>query len=90
MSQSSVPPSGKATVDALADQWAKLLSIAMHKLGHDHIVISEADIDAIGADGKMEKCIVVQELKDGIHLRLMPTAEAIAFAKQHKGGFGKS
>lgn len=89
MNKHTVPPSGKATVDALADQWCKLLAIAMLKLGQDHIVITKSDIEAIASTG-LEKTIVVQELDDGLHIRLMTTEEALALARQNKGGFGKS
>lgn len=87
---SGVPMSGKATVDALANEWAKLFAIYLHREGINEVIITPRDIEAIGADGQMEKCIVVQELKDGLHIKLLPVGEAIALAKQHKGGFGKS
>lgn len=89
--QGSVPPSGKETVDALADEWGKLMAISMYKLGLTELVITADDIDkACGADGAMEKTLVVQELKAGLHIKLMATAEAIEFSKKHKGGFGRS
>jgi hypothetical protein len=85
-----VPLSGGATVDAVADHWGKLLAMYMHKAGLAEIVLTAADIEALGKDGEMEWCLVVQELADGLHIKLMSLAEAHEFAKQHKGGFGKS
>lgn len=88
MSQ-SVPLSGKATVDALADQWAKLLAFYMHREGIKEILITAPDIQAL-VDDESQPTIVVQELQDGLHIKLLPISEAIALAKANKGGFGKS
>lgn len=86
----SMPLSGKSTVDALADEWSKLLAIYMLREGIKEIVITTKDIEAVGKDGQMENCIVVQELQDGLHIKMMKTADAIALAKQNKRGFSKS
>lgn len=86
-----VPLSGKQTVDGLADQWGKLLAIVMLKHGILDTTLSAADIDALGADGQMAYCLVPGPGDaDGVRLRLMKTADAIAEAKKHKGGFGFS
>lgn len=86
----TVPPSGKATVDALADEWGKLFAVYMEKNKHDHIVITVQDLESIGTDGEMRKCLVVQELKDGLHIHLKTPEEAMKMARQNKTGFGKS
>jgi hypothetical protein len=85
----SMPLSGKATVDALADQWAKLFAIYLYREGIKEIIISSPDIKAI-CDDTTEPTIVVQELADGLHVKILPITEALALAKQNKGGFGKS
>lgn len=85
-----LPPSGKATVDALADNWGKLFAVAMLKLGQREIVITAADLTALGEDGEMANCLVVQELGDGLHIRLLPIDEAVREAARLKGGAGKS
>lgn len=86
---SGVPPSGKATVDALADQWAKLFAIYIHREGIKEIIITAPDVAKVMEDAT-QPTIVVQELNDGLHIKLLPIEEAVALAKQHKGGFGRS
>lgn len=85
----SMPLSGKATVDALADQWGKLMAFWLHKTGVKDALITMKNIEDYAAVPG-ELTIVVQELSDGIHVRLLPLNEALAEARKHKGGFGKS
>lgn len=85
----STPLSGKATVDALADQWAKLFAFYLYREGIKEIVITAADIQKL-ADDPGQPTIVVQELNDGLHVMIMPIKEAMAMAQKFKGGFGKS
>lgn len=89
MSQNSVPFSGKATVDAMADQWAKFMAIYMHRERIAEIVITAKDVRAINEDVNTPT-IVVQELHDGLHIKVVPMEEAQRLAKANKGGFGKS
>lgn len=85
----SIPLSGKATVDALADQWGKIMAFWMYKTGVKEAVITTEDIEKyVSTPGELT--IVVQELKDGLHVRLLPLTEALAEAKKYKGDFGKS
>lgn len=86
---SGVPLSGKATVDALADHWAKLFAIYLHREGIKEVVIKIPEIERMTADAS-KPTIVVQELADGIHIQILPIDEAIRLAKQNKGGFGRS
>lgn len=84
-----VPLSGKATVDALADQWAKLFAIYLVREGIREVVITMEDAKRVH-DDEGRPTIVVQELEDGIHVKILPIEQAIALAKANKGGFGKS
>lgn len=86
-----VPLSGKALVDGLADQWAKILAIILLKHNLRDITITAADMRALG-EGEMKYAIVPGPAKtpDAIRIRLMKTADAIEEAKKHKGGFGFS
>jgi hypothetical protein len=85
-----IPNSGKSTVDALADQWGKLLAIYMNKQRKTEIVITIQDIQALAGSGESGKTIVAQELHDGLHIKLLPIAEAMRLEAQHKSGFGRS
>lgn len=86
----SMPLTGKATVDALADQWAKLFAIYLYREGIKEIVITVPDIALITEDPS-EPTIVVQELEDGLHVKILPIKEAVALAEKNKHrGFGKS
>lgn len=79
-----MPLSGKATVDAMADQWAKFLAIYMHREHIAEIVIAAKDVSAIMED-VTAPTIVVQELQDGLHIRLLPRLAAIGLAQKIKG-----
>lgn len=85
-----LPPSGKATVESLPDNWGKLFAVAMLKLGQREIVITAADLKALGEDGEMAHCLVVQELSDGLHIRLLSVDEAVREAARLQGGARKS
>lgn len=85
----TVPPSGKATVDALADHWAKLFATYLYREGIKDVVFSAEDFERITADAT-QPTIVVQELQDGLHVKILPIDEALKLAKQYKGGFGQS
>ena len=61
------------------DHWHKLCAILMHKFKTDHEVITIADIEEIPDD----QVIVIQDLSNGLHLRLMHVSEATKLAKQH-------
>lgn len=68
------------TTMAIRLEWHKLLVILMVKEGLDHVVISKEDVDAL-PEGI---CIVVQELSNGIHLRLVDEATAQQLAKENQ------
>jgi ribosomal protein L19E len=63
-------------------QWHKLLAIAMVKLGQDHVIITPEDIEKVSAAGTN---ITVQELTDGIHLRIVDDETAMKLARKHGG-----
>lgn len=86
----SMPLTGKETVDALADQWAKLFAIYLYREGIKEIIIKIPDIEAIGKDPS-DPTIVVQELEDGLHVRMMSLKEALELrAKNAHRGYSKS
>lgn len=89
---SGIPLSGKATVDALADQWGTILALIMHKYNITDVMLTPSDMQALGTDGVMRYSLVPGPGKfpNEIRIRLMPIAEAIAEAKRHTGGFGRS
>lgn len=68
------------TTKAMREQWHKLLAIVMHKQKTKHVVLKVEDIMAVQGLN-----ITVQELTDGIHLRLVDDATANKLAKQHGG-----
>lgn len=63
------------------DHWHKLAAILMHKSGVDHEVITLQDMEDI-PEGIF---IVVQELTDGLHLRLVDEVTAHRLAREHGG-----
>jgi hypothetical protein len=94
MSTSGVPLSGKETVDALADQWGKVLAIIMLKHKLFDVVLTKEDILALG-DDEMKWALVPgpgpNNNPNEIRLQLMTIADAQAEAKKSRGkGFGKS
>lgn len=66
---------------AVAAQWHKLAALAVAKAG-GHIVITPRDIAAF-APGELN--ITVQELDDGIHLRIVNSVEAERLARREGG-----
>lgn len=86
----SMPLTGKETVDALADHWGKLFAIYLYREGIQEIIISSPEIEAIGED-PTKPTIVVQELEDGLHIKILPLTEACELARKNKHrGLGKS
>ena len=63
-----------AVAEAFSGQWHKLLMILMHKQGLKHIVLSAEDVFAATASHEGQN-MVVQELEDGIHLRVVSDPE---------------
>lgn len=68
------------TTKSVHDHWYKLAALLMSKFDTAHVVISFDDIKKIEG-----KSITLQELKDGIHLRLVSQEEANRLAKIHGG-----
>lgn len=85
----NMPLSGKATVDAIANEWGKLFAIYLFREGIKEVVIGMPDIQKITEDAT-QPTIVVQELGDGLHIKILPINQAIKLAKENKRGFGKS
>lgn len=70
---SEANPENSAT-RAAHDQWHKIAALLMQKLGTTHTVITVPEIQQLAEDGMCN--VVIQELQDGIHLRLVDEAEA--------------
>lgn len=66
---------------AIAAQWHKLAALAVAKAG-GHVVITSEDISSF-APGELN--ITVQELPDGIHLRIVGREEAERLARKEGG-----
>lgn len=89
---SGVPLSGKQTVDGLADQWAKILSVIMFKHNLMDVTLTSEDIEKLGTDGEMKYCLCPGPGNTPLELRirLMKTEEAIKESMKRKSGFGNS
>jgi hypothetical protein len=72
------------TTTSVREQWHKLCALLMVKLGTDHVVITPNDIERLVRAGA-GRAIVVQELADGLHLRMVDQAEADRLAREHGG-----
>ena len=61
------------------DQWHKFVAIMLYRYGNMRITM--ADVMAMPQD----LAVVVQELEDGVHLRLVHMDEAVELAREHGG-----
>lgn len=69
------------TTRAVSEHWHALAAVLMRKLGTEHVVITEPDLERM----KPGECIVVQELHDGLHLRIVDEVTAEKLAREHGG-----
>jgi FixJ family two-component response regulator len=69
------------TTQAMSGQWHKLLAIVMCKLAQRHIVVDVNDITAVEG-----LTVALQELTDGIHIRLIDQKEAEQLLAEHGNG----
>lgn len=63
---------------AVSDHWHKICALIMSKGGHRHIVITKEDIARLD---NAAIAIAIEEKPDGIHVVLLPMAEAERLAK---------
>jgi hypothetical protein len=70
------------TTEMLRDQWAKIAALLIRKMGTTHVILTPEDIFALG---DMPSSISVQELEDGLHLRLVDDVTAKRLAAEHGG-----
>lgn len=70
-----------AVSQAMDGQWLKILAIYMHREGINEIVITEHDILSMSQD----KALAIQELHDGMHIRVVELAEAVDLARKEGG-----
>lgn len=67
-------PTGEETIKNLENHYGKLLAIVMNKYKLRHVVVTTEDIIQAQPDTGLN--LVVQELEDGMHLRLVSDKEA--------------
>jgi hypothetical protein len=67
---------------AIHDHWHKICALMMLKLNQKHIVITMADVLAMGDDAN---AVTIQELPDGIHIRLVSMEEGEVLARKEGG-----
>lgn len=68
------------TTQAISDHWHKLCALAVIKAG-GHVVITYRDIEAVPPG----VAITVQELQDGLHLRIVDADTADRLARKNGG-----
>lgn len=64
------------------DHWHKFCALLMLKFGKPHVVITMADVMRLGDDCN---AVTIQELEDGIHLRLVSMEEGERLARKEGG-----
>ena len=70
----------------VSGQWHKFLAVLMLKLGHNHLVISPADIEDFMQSGFGAVTVKDGEHGDGcLHFRLVSMAEAERLAREEGG-----
>lgn len=69
------------TTQAVHEQWHKIAALIMLKHGDDHVRITMDDLRRIPPDIS----VTVQELPDGLHIRLVDGATAERLAREHGG-----
>lgn len=72
------------TTEAMHEQWHKICAILMHKFDLKHVCITSADIERSLKD-QNGLFITMQELPDGLHLKMVTEEEAIRLAKKEGG-----
>ncbi len=70
------------TTQALSDQWSKIAAILIRKMGTTHVIITQADIEALS---NTSSNIAVREDEEGIHLRLVDNVTAEKLARGNGG-----
>lgn len=66
---------------AVSNHWHKIAAILMNKFGVTEVCITEADVDKLPRN----MFVTVQELDDGLHVKMVGEAEAMSLARQHGG-----
>jgi hypothetical protein len=70
------------TTQMLSDQWAKIAAILIRKMDTRHVIITAEDITELS---NTSSNIAVQELEDGLHLRLVDDVTAKRLAAENGG-----
>lgn len=65
----------------VSDHWHTICALLMAKMGTDHVVITVDDISRM----QPRSAIVIQELHDGLHLRMVDSEQAEQIARQAGG-----
>jgi hypothetical protein len=66
---------------AVSDHWHTICAILMNKMGTDHLIITQRDIQRMTPGS----CIVIHEKKDGIHLKMVSREEGERMAREQGG-----
>ncbi len=69
------------TAMTVSEHWHTICALLLMKGGSDHVVITTADIAKMAKD----ICIAVQELPDGLHLRIIGREEGERLARKEGG-----
>lgn len=74
------------TTQAVSGEWHKFLAILMLKLGHNHLVITETDVQEFVDSGFGAVTVKDGENGDGhLHFRLVSMADAERLAREEGG-----
>lgn len=66
---------------AISNHWDKIAVVLMKKFGQGHVVIGKADLELLTPD----TAVTVQELPDGIHLRIVDMETGRRLAREAGG-----
>lgn len=71
------------TMKAMQHQWMKLAALIMWRTGTAEVVITEKDLEQFSClPAESMPTIIVDDMKDGLHVMLMPMDEAKRYAKK--------
>lgn len=71
------------TTQTLRDHWHKIAILIMRKLGVEHVIITEKDIERLAEhEGSY---VFAHDQRDGLHIRLVSREEGERLAREHGG-----
>lgn len=68
------------------DHWHKVVALLLHKFDLGEVVITASDLDDLAREfaGGMP-AVLIHDKADGMHLKIVTEAEAMALAREHGG-----